>query len=218
VTALERGLRGLPGIHSASVTLLPPRAVVLYDPSLQAPDSIARAVGSLGYGATPLTASVATAATGTPAVARRESVRLEVSGMSCASCVSALERGLRALPGVHSASVMLLPPRAVVVHDPALQSVDSLVTAVGELGYGATPLPAARIAAATAVPAAAAGRPSVRLRVRGMSCASCVAGIERGVRALPGVLSAAVSLVTAEATVQYDPAVVEPRQVRPCSV
>lgn len=39
--------------------------------------------------------------------------------------------------------------------------------------------------------------------VRGMTCATCVARLEREIRALPGVLDATVNLNTESATVQY---------------
>ena len=41
--------------------------------------------------------------------------------------------------------------------------------------------------------------------IDGMSCASCVARIEQGLQAVPGVLRASVNLATEQATVEYQP-------------
>lgn len=55
---------------------------------------------------------------------------------------------------------------------------------------------------------ATAARPSasVTLDVSGMTCAACAGRIERGLRALPGVNSAAVNLALETAAIDYDPA------------
>ena len=60
------------------------------------------------------------------------------------------------------------------------------------------------LAAGTAVPADAT--PSWSLPVDGMTCASCVARVERAVRAVPGVADASVNLATESLTVRGAPA------------
>jgi len=47
------------------------------------------------------------------------------------------------------------------------------------------------------------------LPVLGMSCAGCAASIERGLRELPGVREANVNLATSQATVLFDPALLD---------
>jgi Cu+-exporting ATPase len=67
-----------------------------------------------------------------------ERVELAVSGMSCASCVSRVEKGLERLESVE-ATANLATERAVVRFDPRAVSVDDLVRAVEETGYDASP-------------------------------------------------------------------------------
>jgi Cu+-exporting ATPase len=67
-------------------------------------------------------------------MATRE-LRLDVEGMSCASCVSSVERALNGLEGV-SATVNLATAQATVRCDPEV-SDGALVAAVESLGYGA---------------------------------------------------------------------------------
>ena len=47
-----------------------------------------------------------------------------------------------------------------------------------------------------------------------MSCASCVAKIEHGLSAVPGVSRAAVNLATEQATVEYQPGVTDPAAIQ----
>ncbi len=52
-----------------------------------------------------------------------------------------------------------------------------------------------------------AGEAQIRLRIDGMTCASCVARVERVLKAVPGVQDASVNLATEQATVQAQAAV-----------
>jgi Cu+-exporting ATPase len=112
-----------------------------------------------------------------------------VQGMSCASCVSAVEKALRAVPGVAEASVNLAAERASIHFDAARVQPPALVAAIRGAGY--TP-----VAERTTIP------------VSGISCASCVAAIERALGEVPGVVSASVNFATNAATVEYVPAAV----------
>ena len=53
-----------------------------------------------------------------------------------------------------------------------------------------------------------AGSETVRLSIRGMSCASCVAKIEKSLKSVPGVLDASVNIATEQATVKVRPSAV----------
>jgi Cu+-exporting ATPase len=66
-------------------------------------------------------------------------VRLDITGMHCASCVSRIERFLAKAPGVTSASVNLATNSASVVYDPLQSSANSLVAVVVKSGYNASP-------------------------------------------------------------------------------
>jgi Cu+-exporting ATPase len=50
----------------------------------------------------------------------------------------------------------------------------------------------------------------ITLPVEGMTCAACQANVQRALRATPGVSEASVNLMLHEATVRYDPRVVQP--------
>ncbi len=108
-------------------------------------------------------------------------IDIPVRGMTCASCVSRVEKAIKAAPGVAAASVNLATERAHV----DLASTDQIagvVEAIRRAGY--EPL-----------------ERTWELRIHGMTCASCVGRVERALRAAPGVVSASVNLATERATV-----------------
>jgi Cu+-exporting ATPase len=72
------------------------------------------------------------------AAAPSEEVRLELEGMTCASCVRRIERKLNKLEGVE-ASVNFATEQATVHHEPSI-SIDDLVAAVEAAGYKAHPV------------------------------------------------------------------------------
>ena len=63
-------------------------------------------------------------------------VRLDVDGMTCASCAARIERKLNRLEGVE-ATVNYATEAASVTYDPSAVSVDDLIAAVEKVGYHA---------------------------------------------------------------------------------
>ena len=70
----------------------------------------------------------------------RERVRLDLEGMTCASCAARIERKLNKLDGVE-ATVNYATEEAAVTYDPSAVSVDNLIATVEAVGYRAA-LPA----------------------------------------------------------------------------
>ncbi len=122
-------------------------------------------------------------------------VILPVQGMTCASCVNTVERSLKKMPGVAEATVNLATERATVTYDPEQTTVPALVEKVKAIGYE--------------VPTAV-----VTLPTQGMTCASCVNTVERGLKKVPGVLNADVNLATLRSTITYVPTQTTPRELR----
>jgi Cu+-exporting ATPase len=119
-------------------------------------------------------------------------VRIGVGGMSCASCVTRVERAIARKSGVESAAVNLAAETAVVRFDQV--QLPDLLEAVRGAGYDPV------------IEKAGIG-------VAGMTCASCVARVERAIKALPGVIEATVSLTTESASVEYLPATVSRERI-----
>jgi Cu+-exporting ATPase len=118
-----------------------------------------------------------------------ERVDLPITGMSCASCASKIEKGLSALEGVSSASVNFAAEKVRVEYDLGKVGINDFLETIKGLGYGA-------------------GVGKVTLPIHGMSCSSCVSKIEGALNGLDGVIHASVNFATEKATVDYLPAVV----------
>ncbi|HEY3316660.1 MAG TPA: heavy metal translocating P-type ATPase [Bacillota bacterium] len=159
--------------------------------------------------------------TGAPEPAGKSTqVTLDLGGMTCATCATRIEKELKKVGGVGSAAVNFATEKATVVFDPAIVEPDRLVRAVEGIGYKAfveeaESRPSAG-AGAGAGPggAAQAGTRKVVLPIQGMTCASCVARVERALTGTNGVAAAAVNLATNRATIEYNPAFVSVPDLR----
>lgn len=113
-----------------------------------------------------------------------DTIDIPVEGMSCASCVGRVEEAIRAVDGVTAANVNLATERAHVSFAPEKADPAAVAEAIRAAGY----------------------EPSdshVDLKIDGMTCASCVARVEKALRRVPGVLDAQVNLATERAFVRY---------------
>lgn len=113
---------------------------------------------------------------------------LSIEGMTCASCVGRVEKALKKVENIEIANVNLATEKAVVYSNQPIQR-EALVKAVERAGYD--------------VPKAA----PVELSIEGMTCASCVARVEKALKKVEGVQNATVNLATEQAWVQADPSV-----------
>jgi Cu+-exporting ATPase len=73
----------------------------------------------------------------TPADSSRQTVRIPVTGMTCAACSSRVQRMLQKAPGVSDAAVNLMMKSATVTFDPGATSADQLIEVIRDTGYGA---------------------------------------------------------------------------------
>ncbi len=72
-----------------------------------------------------------------PETLTNKRVRLDISGMHCSSCAGLIERSLKKVPGVASASVNFASEKANVIFDEHITRVDELISAVKKSGYQA---------------------------------------------------------------------------------
>ncbi|MEJ8547881.1 heavy metal translocating P-type ATPase [Brevibacillus borstelensis] len=108
-----------------------------------------------------------------------------ISGMTCAACAIRIEKGLRKLDGVESASVNLALEKSTVVYDAGKTSFQDIQKKIEDLGYGVI-------------------TDKVELNISGMTCAACATRIEKGLQKVPGVIQAHVNLALETGSVEYD--------------
>lgn len=125
---------------------------------------------------------------------------LRIEGMTCGSCVEAIEGMLRDQPGIHSIKVALLAERGVVEFDQDTWNSDKIISEISDIGFDATLIPESR-------------SDEVTLRIYGMTCSSCTSTIEDGLRGVPGITSVALSLATETCKIEFDRALIGPREM-----
>ncbi|XP_071990625.1 copper-transporting ATPase 2 isoform X2 [Engystomops pustulosus] len=127
---------------------------------------------------------------------------LQVTGMTCASCVSNIERNLKKKDGIVSVLVALMAGKAEVKYIAEQIEPTEIAQLIENLGFGAVVLEDCT-----------ATDGSVELIITGMTCASCVHNIESRLMRMPGILQASVALATSKAQVKFDPEIVGPRDI-----
>ncbi len=109
-------------------------------------------------------------------------IQVGIAGMTCASCVRRVEKAIASAPGVVGTSVNLATERAEVTFA-GKPDIAPVIAAVSAAGYETRP-------------------DTIELALEGMTCASCVARIEKALKAVPGVTEASVNLATERATIR----------------
>ncbi|KAI8848768.1 E1-E2 ATPase-domain-containing protein [Chytridium lagenaria] len=137
-------------LNSIPVSLLPQKASVVYDPAVVALEDIAvkidelyEVLNSTSEGVSPLAYLSTEAAPLQEVVVSQSSepilatIHLAVTGITCASCVNAIESTLRSKHGIRDVSVSLLTHKATVKHDPVAVGPRDVIEMITELGYEA---------------------------------------------------------------------------------
>jgi Cu+-exporting ATPase len=115
---------------------------------------------------------------------RPDKTSVRIIGMTFTTCAATIEKGLSETPGVEQAKVNFASEKASIKYDATKVDLAKIRNTVSELGYGV------------------ATKKSI-FPVGGMTCASCVARVEKALSSVPGVISASVNLASEKATVEY---------------
>lgn len=129
-----------------------------------------------------------------------EIYQVEVLGMHCSACSTAVERSLNELPGILKCSVSLILRKAIVHIDPALVSQEQIVEEIEDTGFEAHIIGATDDRSLTLVLSEWAGPKSVT--------ADAVTSL---LKQQFGVLSASFDLTSGSVEIRYDPDSIGPR-------
>ncbi|MDR2357694.1 MAG: heavy metal translocating P-type ATPase [Oscillospiraceae bacterium] len=120
---IERAVGKLPGIERAGVNLASEKLFVEYDGAALELPAIKAAVTKIGYEVIEKSADA--------------SVVIPIGGMTCAACAQRVEKALKKLDGVVSASVNLASEKAFATYDPQRLRVSEIKGAIEKAGYKA---------------------------------------------------------------------------------
>ena len=115
VSRIETALKKVDGVTQASVNLATERADITSNISIDR-QALINAIEHAGYDVVD------------------ETTELSIDGMTCASCVSRVEKALKAVPGVKEANVNLATERATIT---GIANVTALIAAIDKAGYDA---------------------------------------------------------------------------------
>ncbi|MCQ4924707.1 heavy metal translocating P-type ATPase [Tissierella carlieri] len=119
--AVERATRKLEGVSEANVNLATEKLSISFDENSVSVGEIQKAVEKAGYKA------ILDAVTKT----------MKIEGMTCASCVKAVERAVRKLDGVTEVNVNLATERLTISYEPSSVKISDIKRSVEKTGYKA---------------------------------------------------------------------------------
>ncbi|KAA8589017.1 hypothetical protein FQN60_010362 [Etheostoma spectabile] len=169
-------------------------------------------------------------------------VNIHIEGMTCNSCVQSIEGMISQRKGVMSAQVSLADHQGTFEYDPLLTTPEELREAIEDMGFDAflpetnslLPAPNCSLLKSSSLahskdkeldsdlhketPQGRNGDSHSKcfIQIGGMTCASCVANIERNLKNEHGIYSVLVALMASKAEVRYNPELIDPGKIAEC--
>ncbi|OLN29698.1 heavy metal translocating P-type ATPase [Desulfosporosinus metallidurans] len=162
----------------------------------------------------------------------REKKEIQVYGMSCQNCVNHVTKILEKYPSVEHVQVSLDDSKATFDWDPTQVNLVDIQQEIEEAGYsmekpadgqedqekaepdrpdkqGNTGNKGTSERSDSPPATLVAGEQKQQFKISGMTCANCALTIEKGLKSMPGVKTAAVNFASEKLTVEMDPNVVK---------
>lgn len=136
---------------------------------------------------------------------KTEKIFISISGMHCASCVTAIENALKSFKGVVDAKVNFASEKATVEYDPTVADVAALEKVIENTGYSV-------IKGSGARDQGSGGRTLI-LKVIGMDNPHCIGTVGGSVSSLPGIISKDLR-VNEKAIIKYDAEKVSAQKIK----
>ncbi|KAL7303648.1 hypothetical protein TKK_0003793 [Trichogramma kaykai] len=126
VTAIEKHCKKLVGVKKIMVSSISSKAEIDYDSNEIRPVDIASSVTDLGF------QSILINEKGS----QIKEIELLITGMTCSSCVSKIEKTVKQLKGVQSAMVSLVTQRGKINYDPSKIDTTEIINCIEKMGFG----------------------------------------------------------------------------------
>uniref|UniRef100_A0A673ZFV0 P-type Cu(+) transporter n=1 Tax=Salmo trutta TaxID=8032 RepID=A0A673ZFV0_SALTR len=233
VVNIQDNISKLAGVTSIEVLLEKESASILYDPGRVTVSGLQQAIEALPPGMFKTQPWSAGLSSTQPCYSQplTATALIHIEGMTCGSCVQSIEGRLSQRKGVRSVKVSLANHRGAFEYDPLLTQPEELREAIEDMGFDAF-LPETNCLLTVPVispPSSCSLSPELDaaqgvkkppdtlakcfIQIGGMTCASCVANIERNLRNKHGIYSVLVALMASKAEVRYNPEVMDPLKI-----
>lgn len=149
---------------------------------------------------------------------------LQVGGMTCGACTSAVESGFKGVDGIGTVSVSLVMERAVVTHDPRIILAEKIQEIIEDRGFDAevlsTDIPNAgatrtndHFNESTAINGETTATATTTFAIEGMTCGACTSAVEGGFKGVDSILKFNISLLAERAVITYDETKISPEEI-----
>uniref|UniRef100_A0A4W6DGV8 Copper-transporting ATPase 2 n=1 Tax=Lates calcarifer TaxID=8187 RepID=A0A4W6DGV8_LATCA len=217
VQSIEGQIGELPGVSYIQVSLQDRAALIVFQPLLVTQQELRDKIEDMGFDATLLSQDPPvedisywqTDISTSSLSSSTRTVTVWIVGMTCNSCVQSIEGRISQMSGVQSIAVSLKDEKGTITFDPCLTEPEQLRAAIEDMGFDAS-LQEGLILFFNHHP----NPPDIKVQkcficVMGMTCASCVANIERNLLKHKGIISVLVSLMAGKAEVKYDTEIID---------
>uniref|UniRef100_A0A8C7T7F6 P-type Cu(+) transporter n=1 Tax=Oncorhynchus mykiss TaxID=8022 RepID=A0A8C7T7F6_ONCMY len=221
VVNIQDNISKLAGVTSIEVLLESESASILYDPGRVTVSGLQQAIEALPPGT--FKTQPWSSTSGGPLTT---TALIHIEGMTCGFCVQSIEGMLSQRKGVRSAKVSLANHRGAFEYDPLLTQPEELREAIEDMGFDAflpetnslLTVPVIRPPSSCSLsPEGVKEHPDTLakcfIQIGGMTCASCVANIERNLKNKHGIYSVLVALMASKAEVRYNSEVMDPLKI-----
>ncbi|KAL1273215.1 hypothetical protein QQF64_029077 [Cirrhinus molitorella] len=233
VKNITETLSGVVGVNSVFVSLEKGSVDLRFDPSLLTLDTVKGLLEQIPPGSFRVSIPSWNSKFSS---ARIQTVTIRIEGMTCNSCVQAIEGMVSQRAGVRAIKVYLQEKKGTVTFDSSVTCAEELRAAIEDMGFEAwldqdsgihKPSSSSQMSSAlkqTHRSKSSAGEITKDnqeesetrkcfFHVTGMTCASCVANIERNLLKHEGIKTVLVALMAGKAEVKYDPGLLDPPQI-----
>ncbi|XP_078078460.1 copper-transporting ATPase 2 [Mustelus asterias] len=201
---LQKCNSGKKETNADQVPLEKHNGILVYSPAEQSPESLRFGINNIGFEASlselfPLPVGISTA-------------HINIVGMTCQSCVQSIEGQISKQKGIVSIKVSLKYNNALVKYIPTIIGAQQICEAIDDMGFEASLTNQNGSLLERKIPLPV--EVTVKMRVEGMTCYSCISKIEGKIGKLQGVNRVKVSLNKQEAIIVYQPRVIQPEELK----